>query len=343
MYASSAQAPTQPPDTATSLLQGLIDAATEASVSGGTLRNLVVSVLAVLIVVMIRRLVLRIVEGRVEDVRLRYRWAKGSAYASFVVVAVVVLAVWLEALSHLGTFLGLLSAGLAIALKEPVSDLAGWIFIVWRRPFELGDRVQVGKDAGDVVDIRLFQFSILEIGNWVGADQSSGRIVHIPNARVFTEPVANYTAQFEYLWNEIAVLVTFESDWRKAKGILLDVAAKHGSGASEEAARAMRRASRKFLIFYQKLTPVVYTSVKDSGVLLTLRYLCRPRQRRGTAEVIWEAVLDAFHDEPDIDFAYPTTRAYFNPVEGKEGARAPLGPFVPGEEGGRAGPANSSA
>lgn len=302
---------------------GLFDALEGLTPGGpGTLRNLVLSILAVVAVVVARRLVLRFIEGRIEDVRIRYRWSKGSAYAAFAVAAVFVLAVWLEGIGNLGTFLGLLTAGLAIALKDPVTDLAGWVFIMWRRPFDLGDRIQIGEHAGDVVDIRVFQFTLLEIGNWVAADQSTGRIIHVPNALVFSTPLANYTAQFEYLWNETAILVTFESDWRKAKRIIEEIAAEQAADVTDEAELSMRRAARKVLIYYHKLTPTVYTSVQDSGVLLTLRYLCRPRQRRGTAQAIWEAVLDAFAAESDIDFAYPTQRVYVNPLEGKEGARA---------------------
>jgi small-conductance mechanosensitive channel len=120
------------------------------------------------------------------------------------------------------------------------------------------------------------------------------------------------------------VLLTFESDWRKAKEILTGIAQTHASGMIEEAERSVRRASRKFMIFYPNLSPIVYTNVKDSGVELTIRYLCKPRARRGTAEKIWEDVLQAFADHDDIDFAYPTTRAYFNPLEGKPGARQEL-------------------
>ena len=46
--------------------------------------------------------------------------------------------------------------------------------------------------AGDVIDIRIFQFSMVEIGNWVDADQSTGRIVHVPNSKVLREHLANY-------------------------------------------------------------------------------------------------------------------------------------------------------
>lgn len=298
--------------------------------------KLVVSLGLILALVLVRRGIMFLVEGRVEDATARYRWSKATAYTAFVVGVLLVFQVWFEAIRSLGTFLGLLSAGLAIALKDLVADLAGWMFILWRKPFDLGDRIQIGSHAGDVVDIRIFAFTILEIGNWVAADQSTGRVVHLPNARVFTEPLANYTTGFAYLWNELPVLVTFESDWRKAKKILRAIVDEQARDVTEEAEQAMRQVGRRFLIYYPTLTPTVYTSIQDSGVLLTVRHLCRPRQRRGTAEAIWERILDAFHEHDDIDFAYPTRRLYLNPLEGEEGARAPLpplGPPPPGPEG----------
>ena len=208
-------------------------------------------------------------------------------------------------------------------------NLAGWLFLVWRRPFNVGDRIQIGEHRGDVIDVRIFQFTIMEIGNWVDADQSTGRIIHVPNGKIFREAQANYTQAFHYIWNEIPVLVTFESDWRKAKGILLKVATDKALHLSIEAQEQIRRAARQFMIFYTHLTPIVYTSVADSGVLLTIRYMCEPTRRRTSAEDIWETVLTEFAAHDDIDFAYPTTRFYGNPVEGKPGARAPLLPEPP--------------
>lgn len=289
----------------------------------GVWTKLALSLVVILLVWLVRRVGLRLVDRHVEDTKARYRWAKTSAYLAFFLGVLGIGAIWLEGLTSLGTFFGLLTAGIAIALKDLVANVAGWIFILWRRPFELGDRVQVGDHAGDVVDIRIFQFTILEIGNWVHADQSTGRIIHIPNARVFSDPLANYTAQFEYLWHEVPVLITFESDWKRAREILTEIAKEKASGSTDEAERAMRRASRKFLIFYQNLTPIVYLSVEESGVLLTIRFLCDPRHRRGMGEAIWEAILEAFAQEEEIDLAYPTRRIYHNFLEAKEGLRAP--------------------
>jgi len=293
--------------------------------------KIVTSILAVFLVYLLRRIVLRVVDRRVEDPRLLYQWSKGSSQVAAVMGFLLVAMIWLEAIQSLGTFLGLLSAGIAIALKDMVASLAGWVFILWRRPFQLGDRIQLGDRAGDVVDIRIFQFTLLEIGNWVDADQSTGRVIHIPNSLLLTESLANYTSQFEFIWNEIPVLLTFESDWKKAKKILQRILEERVGETVADAERALKTATKKFLIHFRKLTPKVYTSVEDSGVLLTLRFICRARQRRGTTEEVLEAVLEAFGTEPDIDFAYPTTRMYHNPLEGKGGARAPLPAFLRGE------------
>ena len=291
--------------------------------------KIIISCLFIIFLIVARNLLLRLVDKKVEDRTTRYRWVKASSYTATLLGVMVIAQVWFTALRSVGTFLGLLSAGLAIALKDLVADLAGWIFIIWRRPFDLGDRIQIGAHAGDVVDTRIFAFTIMEIGNWVGAEQSTGRMIHIPNSRVFSEPLANYTASFPFLWNELPVLVTFESDWRKAKAILQAIGDEEAMETSLAAERTLRETSRRFLLHYRKLTPVVYTSVQDSGVLLTLRYLTQPRARRGTAEVLWEKILDAFHGEDSIDFAYPTQRVYLNPVEGKPGARADLPPMSP--------------
>jgi small-conductance mechanosensitive channel len=284
--------------------------------------KLLQSAVIVLALVMLRRLVLRLVDSRVENSTTLYWWSKTSGYAVFALSLLFVVLIWFTEFRSIGTFLGLLTAGLAIALKDLVADLAGWVFILWRKPFELGDRIEVAGRAGDVVDIRLFAFTIMEIGNWVDADQSTGRMIHVPNAKVFTDTLANYTTSFPFLWNELGVMVTFESDWRTAKQLLREIVDEVTEGIPQRAERTLRTSSRRFLIHYSKLTPIVYTDVKDSGVMLTIRYLCDPRARRGTAEGIWERVLDRFAEHDTIDLAYPTQRVYLNPIEGKSGARS---------------------
>ncbi len=288
--------------------------------------RLLATLAAFLIFSIIRFIALRMLYRRVEDARALYQWRKTITYLTALLAFLVIGRIWIQGFASLSTFLGLLTAGLAIALQDPIVNLAGWLFIMWRKPFDVGDRIQIGEYRGDVIDLRIFQFTLMEVGNWVDADQSTGRVIHIPNGKIFREAQANYSKGFQYIWNEIPVLVTFESDWKKAKSILLEVANRHGEHLSRAAEEKLRHAARKFMILYTHMTPVVYTSVADSGVLLTIRYLCEPRKRRGTTQEIWEDILEEFAKCDDIDFAYPTTRFYDNPVEGKPKARASLPP-----------------
>jgi small-conductance mechanosensitive channel len=294
--------------------------------------DVVLSLLVVLILWVCRRLLLRAALRKTEDVHTRYQWRKFSAYVAFLIGVAILARIWFQGFGSLTTVIGLVSAGVAIALKDALVNLAGWVFIVWRQPFAVGDRIQTGETCGDVIDLRIFQFTLLEVGNWVHADQSTGRIIHVPNGRVFTDVLANYSKGFKYIWDEIGVLVTFESDWQKAKRVLHEIVARHAEHLSVEAERQLREASMKFMIFYSKLTPIVYTSVEDCGVLLTLRYLTEPQKRRTRMEAIWEDILRAFAQHDNIDFAYPTQRFYVNRHEGTAGTiktRPQAEPMVP--------------
>ena len=283
--------------------------------------KLFASVLIILIIGALRIVLVRIFISKIDDLNQRYQWRKISLYLAVFIVLLFLLSTWLGFIGSVGTFLGLVSAGIAIALKDPLVNIVAWFFILVRQPFKVGDRIQIGESSGDVIDIRIFQFSLIEIGNWVDADQSTGRVIHIPNGVVFIQPQFNYTTGFVHIWHEIPMLITFESDWKKAKKILTDIVNKHAMHISQEAEKQIKAAAKKYLIFYTKLTPIVYTTIKDSGVLLTMRFLCEPRRRRSTEEIILEEVLEEFHKCDDIDFAYPTTRFYNNVGEGKEGTK----------------------
>lgn len=301
----------------TDLIQMILDA---EGLTENLQRNIISSVVIIIVLGLLRWGVIWIINYEVEDVRHRYSWKKTANYLIAVLGIILVGRIWVVGIQSAATFLGLASAGVAIALQGPLTNLAGWFFILWRRPFEVGDRLEIRDYAGDVVDISLFQFTMLEIGNWVHADQSTGRIVHVPNRLIFTNGIFNYTQGFEYIWHEIPVLITFESNWEKAKGILQEILDTRFKDFSMEAGYQVRRASRRYFIKYPTLTPIVYTTVEESGVMLTARYICAVRRRRSSEQTLWEDILRAFGAEPDIEFAYPTQRFYTHGSQKSEGA-----------------------
>ncbi|MEX0885494.1 MAG: mechanosensitive ion channel family protein [Phycisphaeraceae bacterium] len=287
-----------------------------------TMGQMVVSVAIVVVLLLVRAILVHVIGRRIGDVMRHYHWRRGVNYSTGLLAVLLVGAVWVEALVQLTVVLGVAAAGLTIAMKEPLLNLAGWIHILIYRPFDVGDRIEVNGVTGDVIDIRPFQTYLLECGRWVEVDQSTGRRMLIPNMLVFTHPLANYTRGFEFIWDEVNVRVTFESDWRLAKRLLQDVGQSHARAFCEGAQHQLRRAAREHMIFFQKLTPVVHVKVVESGVQLTLRYLAPVRRRRLCMQEVWEAILDAFAGQADIAFAYSTSRLYEGPV-GAPGEQGP--------------------
>ncbi len=268
------------------------------------------SFITLVIAYLIAALTTKIINKNIKDLKKRHSARKFTVYTATFLSILIIIPVWINKSTSLTTILGLMGAGLTLALHQPILSIAGWLLILIRKPYDTGDRVEVGGIKGDVVDIRLFYTSVLEIGNWVDADQSTGRIIHCPNNKVFTEAIFNYTRGFEYIWNEIKIVVTFESDWKKAKNIILDVTTKNQIDLSETVRGKIQRLSKKYMIHYEKLTPFVWTNIVDFGVELTLRYLTDARKRRSTQDEICGAILDRFNQEPEVDFAYPTYRIY---------------------------------
>ncbi len=285
-------------------------------VAPGVQTKIVVSVVAVVTLLVVRWLALRALHRRLEQTDVVYRSGKAITYATTVAIALALAWIWIDAFSNFATYLGLASAGVAIALSDVLKNMAGWAYIFLRRPFRVGDRVEVMGTIGDVIDIRVFRFTLAEVGNWVDAEQATGRLIHVPNGVLFSNQIANYTEGFEFIWHEVPILVTFESNWHTAETLVREVLAAKAPAIEARAGKQIREIARSYHLKLGVLTPTVYVSVRDSGVLLTARFLVNVRQRRVVEEAVWRGVLDAFAAAEDVDLAYPTFRSYLpNPVQ----------------------------
>ncbi len=258
-----------------------------------------------------------IVNRTVKDLRNRHLLRKAIAYTALAFFLVTAGKMILPRL-NVSLVLGITSAGIALALQEAVLSIAGWLFILIKKPYALGDRIEINGVKGDVIDIRTFQTTLLEVGNWVGAEQSTGRIVHIPNSFVFKYPCYNYTRGFEFIWNELSVVITFDSDWERAKEILLELGNRWAQDRESIVAEKVRRMADNYMIHFNKFTPIVYVSIVDSGVKLTLRYMIEAKQRRSTTSHIFEDFLRAIEEEPRVNLAYTTYTVHLQNAEQKK-------------------------
>ncbi|QCR24126.1 mechanosensitive ion channel family protein [Pontibacter sp. SGAir0037] len=286
-----------------------------------TQENILSSLLVLLGLWLLSRILLRVVSRREQDSRKLYQWKKTTNYVVTGLGILLLINIWFNGFQPIATFLGLLSAGLVVALRDPIMNMFGWVFLIWKRPFKVGDRIKVNEHTGDVIDIKLFQFTLNELGVWVDSEQATGRIVHIPNSHVFTRALINYNYGFPFLWHEVQVRITFESNWQKAKSILEEIGAKYSVELSEAAQQRIRVEAQRHLIFYNNYNARVYTKVRENGIQLTIRYLSNVSGRRESENKIWQDVLTQFMASPDIRFAYPTTRFYQSPGDQEQEQR----------------------
>jgi small-conductance mechanosensitive channel len=272
------------------------------------------SILAFVFFIFLRWTLIKILLRLPHDKQKEFIWRKTATYCSVFVLIFLLAFVWLRAFHSMGTFFGFLSAGLAVALKDPLMNIAGWLFIIVRKPFQIGDRIQIGNYAGDVVDVDVFQITLMESStSGVSKDLLTGRRVKISNSAVFTEPQVNFTrGWFEYVRNAIEVCITSESNWKKAMAILKEIVTAESEDASGRAKKAMRESSEKYMVFDIALEPLVFVEIDSKGVVLTAVYLCDPRFRRISSGKVWEQLLERFSVEEDITFAYPNQRIFSN-------------------------------
>ena len=283
-------------------------------------KNVIKSSVALGLIYVILYFVRQFINSLNISISLRHQYRKRAGYIATLIYLLILIPIWAGRTQQWATVLSVMGAGIALALHDVLLNFAGWFYIMVRHPYRTGDRIEMDNLKGDVIDIGTLQTTLLEIGNWVDGDQSTGRVVHMPHGQLFRCPLYNYTQGFEFIWNEFAILITYESNWESAKAILLKCGEEESKEVQETVRTRIDRMSRDYLIYYRNFSPIVYIQIKDSGIQLTLRYLSEAKKRRGGIHTISQKVLKEFTAAPDIEFAYTTYRIYKRGEEGEGSA-----------------------
>ncbi len=250
------------------------------------------ALVALLVVVLVSRLLLRSVERYVKDSEARYRARKVVSFFRYAIAVVVLGIIFSERLAGLTVVFGVAGAGIAFALQEVIASIAGWIAISSGGFYSTGDRVQLGGIKGDVIDIGVLRTTVMEVGQWVNGDLYNGRIVKIANSFVFKEPVFNYSGDFPFLWDEITIPVRYGSDWKAAKEMLFSVGQEVCADYARLSKEAWNAAVKKYRLEDAPVEPMVTMVANDNWLELTLRYIVDYRKRRAVKDLLFTRILD---------------------------------------------------
>jgi len=279
--------------------------------------KLVFSLLALALTLIANRLLRDLLRARFRDTPHAHTVFMLVRNAVFLAGASVILLIWLGFGSNFTVAMGILGAGIAFASQEVIGSFAGYLSIVTGNLYRIGDRVRIGNVTGDVLDISMLRTTVMEIGEWVKAEQYTGRVVTVANRSVFSDPVFNYTQHWTYLWDEITIPIAYESDWRRAREIMLDHAEEYTAHLQADAQAELQAFMKRYPVRETSVAPRLYTVMTDNWIELTLRYVVEARERRKVTGNLHQELLQHFEEEPDITVASATFEIVgFPPLQG---------------------------
>lgn len=241
-----------------------------------------------------------IIINKIRDNRERYNFRKVSSVIITTFAVGLLLIVFLKETTTLIIAYGLFSAGIVIALQDVFRDLAGGVIILFSKSFRAGDRIQVKDCYGDVLDITYFHTTLMEIREWINGDQYSGRILNIPNSFILNTTVKNYTREFSFIWDEVTIILSFGSNWEKAKKIALDTTNELIKDYIEYSKKELSNMEEKYMLTSYDVDTRAFMQIEGDRIEMHLRYVVDPKRRRYVNDMIVHSLLEAFTNEPDI-------------------------------------------
>ena len=241
------------------------------------------SLVVIAIVQLIRYVIIKLSFKKDLKKKKKYMYFKGGAVLSRIIIIILLTFMWIDYLK---------------SIKEIIFNFFAGIYIRTSKVFSLEDRIEVDGIKGDVVNINRTGFDILEVGERVNGEQSTGRIVHVPNAIVFTHPVKNYVKAFKYVWDELKITVPIDADITKIKKELYKIINKNSvvKHIPDKMKEEVSESSAEYRIYFNNLDPIIYVELVDGNVDMYMRFLVHPKKQRNIENSIWLDILKANND-----------------------------------------------
>src|SRR5690625_601688 len=190
------------------------------------LRKLSFSTFMISAVLLIKHITIRLIETRVTNQGDQHNLLRVTNLIATSLLALILASIVIQEPLTTLYGIGIFSLILGFALQAPITSFIGWLYIIFRHPYQVGDRIEIKSHKGDVIEVSYLDTTILELsGNYLGNDRKSGRIIKIPNSTVLSNEVINYSGdQAPFIWNETPIQIAFTSDLKFVSQCLIEAA-----------------------------------------------------------------------------------------------------------------------
>jgi len=200
--------------------------------------------------------------------------------------------------------LGVLSLILGFALQTPITSFIGWVYLLIRQPYRVGDRIQIDEAKGDVIDVSYLDTTLWEFGGpYLSTQHPSGRIIKFPNSLVLSKTVYNYSwPLFPYVWNEIKFQVAYDSDLNFITQTLQHVVEEEIGEQMMDRVKVYRELLSQTPVDELEIQerPVVHFRASDNTWLEAIvRYLVHPKESGRVKTRLTKKLLEKLNAEPE--------------------------------------------
>ncbi|HSU93627.1 MAG TPA: mechanosensitive ion channel domain-containing protein [Gemmatimonadaceae bacterium] len=259
---------------------------------------------AIIVVSWLLQLLMRVsLRGNAEK-RVSF-WARQIVRLLGIIAVIVgIIEIWHPDAKSAGGAIGLITAGVAVALQRVITSFAAYLIILRGKIFNVGDRITIGGVRGDVIALDFMQTTVLEIGEtpgeqhdapsvWITARQYTGRLIRVTNDKIFDSPVYNFTRVFPYLWEEMQLPISYKDNRREAERILLEVGHRHTDDIVREAKPHIEKLVKEYrLATTPEIEPHVYMRLTDNWVNFSLRFLIPIEGARAIKDAMSRDLID---------------------------------------------------
>ena len=242
----------------------------------------------------------------IKDSKTRYSVRKATSILYLLVFLLVLIRIWIEDSQALLVSYGLIGAGIAIALQDLFKNFVGGIVIFITGTYRVGDRVEIESHYGDVIDIGLLFTTLLEMRGWIDGDQATGRLTVVPNGRIISGVVNNYTKDHSFIWDEIMLPITYDSDWKDAVSRISRIVAEETREISQQAEAEMSGIMKRYYLSKRSVEPAIFVRMTDNWISLSIRYIALARERRTLQDNLHRRILQEIRDSGNIKVASTT-------------------------------------
>lgn len=266
------------------------------TIPSNILYSIILSIIAYLFIKIIKKITSFICLHFEKNSKKRYLHNQKYNIVLDIILILSWYVIWSQYLDKLITIISFVSAALTLALREVVFNFFSGIYIKLKKPFSIEDRIEIDGTIGDVVNINSLSFEVLEVNDKENGEQSTGRIITFPNSYASTKPIKNYVKEFKYIWDELNIKLTLDSDVKKAKNILYKIINNNEIVKSipKKMENQINTISLDYRIYFNKLKPIIYTSVVEDHIELTIRFLVHPKKIRLVENDVWLKILECY-------------------------------------------------